>query len=293
MKLLKTKMIRFFLILAFLSSSVFAKKIMPSVEDIDGTNKNKFDVGVYKCISDNAELKQIYMEETVKIVIQQKHKNATNCADIQKSLENVLIVKKSMQNIANIPECSENVNQQNITLEQAKEIQEKITEEYNKIAQDYTQFFTYDANLSNVEGCMNFYDEFITVQNLNLAEQKKAKQLYDGNIVAQRSGLFGIYGNKNGAKGLNVTITEIQAKEIKLREISQYAILEYDTQNWKLVGAFDNKLVYSDGSVYIGFKIQKGLSYSADTLPHSLFQIQKKVDIKKNGYSIFIVKPLI
>ena len=293
MKLLKPKMIRLLFII-FSLSAFAAKKTLPSVEDMDHVNKNKFDIAVFKCISNNEELKKLYVYDTVKIIMQNKYNKAIpQCPEIFKSLERINSVQKEMHSIANMPECSENAHQQQITLDDARIVQEQISNRYNAIAQEYTQFFTYDANLANVEACMNFYDEFTVAQNINIAEQNKIDQLIQAEKIASKHRLEGIYGNDNIVKSLEQAITDLQSNVITKKELSRYAILEYDTKNWKLVGAFDNKLVYSNGNVNIAIKIVKGVSYSTESLPYSIFQMQKKIDIKKNQYSIFLVKPLI
>jgi hypothetical protein len=290
-------MIRFIIILLtfFPTLSVFAdKKVLPSVQDIDSKNKNKFDISVYKCIAADEALKNLYMQDAIKILIHKKHNNAgTKCSEVEKSLQQVLYVQTEINSIARMPECMEDVDQKTISIDKIKETQSIISEKYNNVAQEYTQYFTYDANLANIEECIRFYDQLATVKSLNSQQEQRQAEFDYAKDVTLQNNLRGIYGDENGVKNLEETVYEINSKVITLKKISKYSVLEYEKQHWSLISAFDGKLVYTNGTTYIAFPMKKGISYSADSLPHSLFQIQKKVDIKKNRYSIFVVKPLI
>ena len=283
------------LLFLILSISAFAeKKMLPSVQDIDSKNKNKFDIFVYKCISTDEVLKNLYMQDAIKILIHKKHNNVkTKCSEIEQSLKQVLHVQTEINSIAKMPECMEDIDQQTISIEKIKETQSIISEKYNNVAQEYTQYFTYDANLANIEECIRFYDQLATVKSLNSQQEQRQEEFDYAKDVTLQNNLRGIYGDENGVKNLEETISEINSKVITFKKISKYSILEYETQYWRLFGAFDDNLVYTNGTAYIAFPMKKGISYSAESLPHSLFQIQKKVDIKKNRYSVFLVKPLI
>lgn len=289
-------MIKLLVILpAFLAtfSAFAARQILPSVQHIDKQNKNKFDISVYKCISAQEDLKQLYMQDDVKYALQKKHKTFTNCSDIEKSLKEISAIQNEINFIVNLPQCAEGVDASIISHETAKETKEMVTERYNKVSQSYTKYFNYDGRLANIEACINFYDKLVTMQNINKLEEEKFQEFTEAQYVANKKGLRGIYGNENGVKNLETTTSEINAREILLYDVAKYAILEYERERWNLVGAFGKNFVYSNGVAYIAFEAQLGKNYETDCLPHKLFQIQKKVDIKKNGYSIFIVKPLL
>lgn len=271
---------------------VFAAQKMPSVSDISAHGKNKFDVQVHKCLANRSDLSALYGMQSVKSYIVGKHKTI-NCSQIVAQMEKILHVQKSMLDISNRSECAENLHAKVITFEDAKAVRDGIAAKYDEIANEYTQFFTYDATLSNVESCIGYYDEVVVAENIYLEERRKVAAIQQAQEITAKYGLVGVYGDENGTRDLTRVISEIENGDITIKEVSRYSVLEGAKQDWALVGAFDRNLVYSNNKVHIAIPMVKGVSYPGDALPYSLFQIQKKIDIKKNRYSIYIVKPLI
>lgn len=284
-------MIVFILLLA--GFSVFAAQKLPSVGDIDAYSKSKFDIQIYKCLVNRSDLVQLYKVQSVKAYIEKKYKNSVDCSQVIPQLEKISDVQKTMIDISNRLECSDEAYSKTISLDDAKVIQNSMTAMYNKIAGEYSQFFTYDAVLTNVESCINYYDDVTVAENINMEAQRKIAVMNQAQAITAQYNLVGVYGDESGAKGLVAVISEIENGNITMKEISQYSILESTANIWVLVGAFDRNLIYSSGTVYVAIPMIQGISYSGDALPYNLFQLQKKIDIKKSRYSIYILKPLI
>ena len=299
--MLKNKMITNILItillslLAFTRQS-FAEEISQLPEGVESTATNivenfekKAGNNIADCIKDFPHLQKVYEYENVREIFNGKFNASSKCDSIIKELESINETRKSIADSTNSEMCINPV--QDSTAEQKRKMLEDI---YNKSSQEYAKFFAYDETLAKFEDCLSYYNNASTLQIIAVEEEVKKSSIRAKRKVLEMHDLLGFYGENKSATGSDISslISDIENKNVTLKEGKSYAIIEEVREKWELSGAIIGYIIYSFEEKYIALPFVRGVSYSCDRLPYTIFKLEKKIEIPEKEYTIYLLEPL-
>lgn len=244
---------------------------------------------VLECIQYAPHLQQIYEFENVREALNGKFNASSKCDSIIKDLETLSETHKSIADVVNSEVCLNPAH--DLTVEQKRKALEDI---YNKSSQEYSKFFAYDETLEKFETCLSYYNKASTLQIIaSEAEVKKASTKTKRKILEIHD-LLGFYGENKGATGSDISsmISDIENKNITLKEGKSYAVIEEEREKWEFRSAIIGYIIYSFDGNNIALPFVKGVSYSCDTLPYTIFKLEKKIEIPEKESAIYLLEPL-
>ena len=296
MKMVTNILIAILLSLFAFTKQSFAEEISQLPEGISSTATNivanfekKAESNITDCIKDSSQLQKIYEYENVRETFNSKFNASSKCDSIIKELESINETRKSIANATSSEMCL------NPTQDSAAEQKRKILEDiYNKSSQEYARFFAYDETLAKFEDCFSHYNNASTLQVIAVEEEVKKSSIRAKRKILGMHDLLGFYGENKGATGSDISslISDIENKNITLKEGKSYAVIEEVREKWELSGAIIGYTIYSFEGKYIALPFVKGISYSCDTLPYTIFKLEKKIEIPEKEYTIYLLEPL-
>ncbi len=297
MNLLKNKMIiQTIVAILVLSTNSFAEEIstLPegspsSVMNIVTNIEKNVAENITSCIKDDASLRNVYEYDAVKEVINKKFNEASKCEDIIKELEGIGAVKKQVTDVISGAMCAENA-----PVENAEQKRKSLEDIYGKLSQEYSKFFAYDENLAKFEQCISFYANAATFISIKAEEDSQKFAIREKRGILSAHGLLGFYGENKGSTGSDIVsmINDIENKNISIKEVKGYAIIEDVKEKWELSGAMVGYLIYTFKDKYIAIPLIKGISYSCDKLSYTIFKFEKKIEIPEKDYIVYLLEPL-
>ncbi len=303
MKLLEGSMLKY-IIPFFLVFSVFAREIssedfdsvrQPSVGNIEEVQANKFKKIINDCLANNGDLKNLYKIQSIASYIQRTFNESSKCSDITAELQKALLVQNTLNVLAEDKMCNiEGIDISTMTPQEAARIKDQITSKFNGIATDYTKYFTYTEKIAQLEYCMNYYNNYTIVEEIQKNVNEFTEELQNKQHIVKQNNLKGFYGEKRGLVGLGILslISDLENKKITTGAAKDYAIFETSPYDWQLSGAMEGYLLYFLQEKYIAIPFVPGVTYSCDKLPYKIFKLEKKIEIPKKEYSIYILEPL-
>ena len=255
---------------------------------VENVEKKSSDV-ISDCIKDTPHLQTVYAHSNVQEILNSKFNSSSRCELITKELEHIHEAHKSIADIVNSEMCLNPVHDS--TAEQKRKI---LEDAYNKSSQEYAKFFAYDETLAKFEDCFSHYNNASTLQILaNEAETKKASAKAKRKIL-EIYDLLGFYGENKGATGSDIPalISDIENKNITLKEGKSYAVIEEEQTKWQFRSAIIGYIIYSFNGNHIALPFVKGVSYSCDKLPYTIFKLEKKIEIPEKESTIYLLEPL-
>ena len=288
--------LRIFAIL-LISTATFAEEISqmpngetsPTITNIIETAEKKVVISVYECIKDSPALQKLYEYENVREVFNAKIKTYSKCDAIIKELEGINEIRKSIADAVNGDICT------NLDSAEPIEPKKKLLEEiYAKSSQEYAKFFAYDETLGKFEVCLSHYNEAVTLQAISREEEARLVSRQAKRKVLEMHDLRGFYGENRNATGSNLEamISDVENKNVTLKEVKSYGIVEESREKWELSGAIIGYIIYSFEKNYVALPFVRGITYSCDKLPYTMFKLEKKIEIPEKEYTIYILEPL-
>lgn len=283
-----------------LSTAAFAEEIsqMPvdkptTVTNIIETAEKKVKLNVYECIKDIPSLQTLYEYENVREIFNAKIHTHLKCDSVIKELESINETRKSIIDYVNGDICTASLDETTgrDIVEQKKKLLEDV---YSKSSQEYAKFFAYDENMGKFEGCLSKYTEIATVQEIEQEEASKKTAKDSKRKLLEMHDLSGFYGENRNATGSNIhaMISDIENKNVTLKEAKSYAVMEEGREKWELSGSIIGYLIYSYEKKFVALPFVRGISYSCDQLPYTIFKLEKKIEIPERDYTIYLLEPL-